>query len=435
MKLSNDIMIDECISYFSGRSVFDKVFAKMKKKYESLGHFGGNIVFNDMTMEEKWQLGGFLGKNYLLEDGKILVSFACMQKALEGSKFSSLTWEEILEAYYKKPLIANKDREEEKRSERELFFDNVLLSAGARGKIWLKELYADKADGYKILYNQYKKDKGQLEEIIKYVLKAVENLPIYSNKIMRLPVFAADITGNPHYFDENTIAQKLLLLFIKNYLNVEEVGESRPERKNSLLYYSGIMNDDLSNYVLIYGMAGRSRDGSLHGGMKGFMDMKEPYQLTLLSIRNLSGIECNELVYVVENPSFFSELIEYDDLLTVVCTNGQIRLSAFLLLDLLAKRQCRFLYAGDFDPEGLVIAQKLKTRYGSLLSFWNYTKDYYLKSISDVCLNETRLKALVNVTDSGLSEIKGEMLKYKQAGYQENIVYDMLSSISLNRIS
>lgn len=33
-----------------------------------------------------------------------------------------------------------------------------------------------------------------------------------------------------------------------------------------------------------------------------------------------------------------------------------------------------FWYAGDFDPEGLLIAQKLKLRYGERLNLWMYKK-------------------------------------------------------------
>ena len=43
--------------------------------------------------------------------------------------------------------------------------------------------------------------------------------------------------------------------------------------------------------------------------------------------------------------------------------NGQPRLSSLLLLDLFAKAKMEVWYAGDFDPEGLLIAQKLKQYY------------------------------------------------------------------------
>ena len=43
-----------------------------------------------------------------------------------------------------------------------------------------------------------------------------------------------------------------------------------------------------------------------------------------------------------------------------MCMNGQPRMSAVLLLDLLADAGVKLYYAGDFDPEGILIAQKIR---------------------------------------------------------------------------
>ena len=56
-----------------------------------------------------------------------------------------------------------------------------------------------------------------------------------------------------------------------------------------------------------------------------------------------------------------------------------------ILLDLL-KENHTFHYAGDFDPEGLLIAQNLKERYGSKLTLWNYQVEWYEKYLSDTVL-------------------------------------------------
>ena len=42
-----------------------------------------------------------------------------------------------------------------------------------------------------------------------------------------------------------------------------------------------------------------------------------------------------------------------------MCMNGHPRLAGLMALDLLAKSDTRVYYAGDLDPEGVVIAQKL----------------------------------------------------------------------------
>ena len=46
-----------------------------------------------------------------------------------------------------------------------------------------------------------------------------------------------------------------------------------------------------------------------------------------------------------------------------MCMNGQPRRASILLLDLAAQAGIRICYAGDFDPEGLLIAQKVIQYY------------------------------------------------------------------------
>ena len=84
-----------------------------------------------------------------------------------------------------------------------------------------------------------------------------------------------------------------------------------------------------------------------------------------------------------------------------------------------------FYYAGDFDPEGLLIAQTLKQRYKEKLYLWKYQKEYYNEAKSEVILSEQRLKKLQNICVDELQEIKEVLLKEKRAGYQENMVWEV----------
>ena len=77
-----------------------------------------------------------------------------------------------------------------------------------------------------------------------------------------------------------------------------------------------------------------------------------------------------------------------------------------ILLDLLS-RESRLHYAGDFDPEGLGIAQRLKDRYGSRLELWEYKPEYYLRARSAENLPEgmispERMKKLDKLRDAEL---------------------------------
>ena len=101
-----------------------------------------------------------------------------------------------------------------------------------------------------------------------------------------------------------------------------------------------------------------------------------------------------------------------------VCVSGQPRLATLLLLDFL-KENHRFWYAGDFDPEGLLIAQRLKERYGEALDFWKYEVQWYEQYLSSVRLSESRIKKLEHVYMQELQGIKEGIQKRKRAAYQE----------------
>lgn len=80
------------------------------------------------------------------------------------------------------------------------------------------------------------------------------------------------------------------------------------------------------------------------------------------------------------------------------------------------------MYAGDFDPEGLLIAQRLKERYEDSLYLWKYEAEWYKKYLSGVRLSGSRIKKLDHVYRPELLEIKKWMQKEQKAAYQEAMI-------------
>ena len=106
----------------------------------------------------------------------------------------------------------------------------------------------------------------------------------------------------------------------------------------------------------------------------------------------------------------------------MICTSGQLREASWQLLDLLAASGCSLYYAGDFDPEGLLIAQKLKVRYGERLKLWKYEADLYETYLSEVELSDRRMKKLEQVSVQELQEIREAMYKKRRSAYQESMM-------------
>ena len=138
-------------------------------------------------------------------------------------------------------------------------------------------------------------------------------------------------------------------------------------------------------------------------------------------------MECPEdTIYIVENPSVYAMLCgKWAGKKACMCMNGQPRLSAVLLLDLLAEAGVKIYYAGDFDPEGMLIAQKIKKYYQGEVCYWKMSVEDYEKSKSKEILTTKRLKMLEHIDDIELLQTAEALQKCGVAGYQENIL-DML---------
>lgn len=415
-------MMTQCLEYFRKRPVYRKLFAKVRSKYESLGHFGGTVTLTGLSVQEKQELGGFLQKDYT-ENKTVSVSAASLEKALKSSRFARLDWEEILEAYYGEALVGKKEQKLFETKRCEDFWGSILEScANDSASEFLREVLMQKKEGYLFLMQQYKENKEELKKLLKNFTEAVTALAALreTGKKELLPVFAATSTGNPHYFDEGTSAQRLLSLYLKWYLSAEkQEGLSRAEYKMKLYFEAGILKDELSNDVLVYGIRAWKKDGQLHEGIEGFFRCREVMKLTLKTLGSLgviSGME--KRVYVVENPAVFSALVDKYPNSTLVCGNGQPKLSVHLLLDRLAEHHILY-YSGDFDPEGLLIARDIKIRYGEKAVLWNYRAELYEKYVSEIVLDESRLKKLEKIETEELQEIKKLMLLRKCAAYQE----------------
>ena len=105
-----------------------------------------------------------------------------------------------------------------------------------------------------------------------------------------------------------------------------------------------------------------------------------------------------------------------------MCMNGQPKLAGLVALDLLAVSQTVVYYAGDLDPEGLLIAQKIAQYYKGEFHYWHMSVEDYRESLSKEVLSEKRLKSLDRITDERLLPVVESMRQERTAGYQEKLI-------------
>lgn len=431
--------MEECLSYFKERKVFEKIFSGFWKKYESLGRIGGTVILKNLPEEEREQLSGFLRKDC---HGKkqVSVSAKAFEEALEKSKFSEISFQEILENYFNMPLVAKKEEQERREREIELFFERVLSSAEEPSvKSWLETCQREKNSVFQYIEREWKKNSADTFAMLQVVCMAGECLPCRTESYELLPVFAARLTKDPHAFDSGTAIHYFLCSYLQFlFPDVKEDGGSHTEQVWALFFQGGILKDDLSNSVLLYGFHGVLPDGGLHDGLEGFFEQKEPVSLTLLSLSRMkelypasgslpNGQEklVNEKgsrdIYMVENPAVFSYLFEKYPKGSFICGNGQQRMAVWVLLSKIPK-EYRIFYAGDFDPEGLGIAQRLKQRFPEQVQLWKYEVGLYRTYMTSNEISEQRLKKLDAILLPELSELCACMKEKKAAVYQEALL-------------
>lgn len=92
---------------------------------------------------------------------------------------------------------------------------------------------------------------------------------------------------------------------------------------------------------------------------------------------------------------------------------------------MISENNCKMYYSGDYDPEGLLIADKLFDRYKEKIAPMYYSKEIYLSIVSDVEIDLSRIKQLDKVKDKRLIPIVECMKEIKKAAYQEKIFYSI----------
>lgn len=428
--MKDQALLKECVQYFRDNGGFVRVFEKMKSKFHSLGHIGGTIALQNLSPQERDALSGFLKKDYSRQKSAS-IKLESFQKSLDGTRFCGLALEDILRAYFDEELISNKQARNNYEKDRNSFFTELKDEySNTPGGEWLGHIWAYRGSAYKTLVQRYDADKAALRQDIDAVCRAINNLPCSRNERVRLPVFASDITKNPHAFDNHTACGQLFVHALTYVFSMcrPESAEERAE----LYYGAGILSDEVSSFVLCSGLKAYEKNG-LHPGWEGFCLSNEPVQATLMNLSRLHRIISPwDRVYAVENPGVFTAILDRtsQENVPLICTYGHVRIASLVLMDMLVKEGTDIYYSGDFDPEGLLIADKLKSRYGEKLKLWRYSPDDYVNALSDRPISSMRIKKLESIKDKSLVSLSQCIKENLLAGYQELLIDKLIEDIS-----
>lgn len=279
-----------------------------------------------------------------------------------------------------------------------------------------------------------------LADDLHMLVRALELLHLLrvEKRYQYLPVFAAELFGDPHRLDPGTRDAHLLLLLLQWLemqwgVEVDEMNSIPSLRRQARYLSAGILLDDVSNYAMLCGVEAVGRDGQVHAGMEGFAMEGAPVNVPLSVITGWTQLHCREnTLWIVENPVVYAVLCErFGHTRSLMCMNGQPRLSAWLILKLLRDGGIRVYYAGDFDPEGLCIAEKVQqSLWPGQCVFWHMSEADYRSAQSQKSIDARRMKMLDHLQDPLLQNTAALIRQQGVAGYQENILQMYLSEDS-----
>ncbi len=420
----------DCVTYFLEKSGWTRQMNEILKKYQSYGKASGTVSLPDATAEECRVAGLFMGKTFYPPLRYRLLNF---EQALKASRFQDTSLPELLEGYFGCPVRVNKEVHEARQEWIRNLFEQVYTQAKSEtAQNWIHRMLDSKGNGYSLFLKAADKEEEAACTALKQACGALDILATQSLSERHLAVFSAGITANPHSFDMDRLAGKLLLYGVCDWKQREYPHTA--EQRAETLFLVNLFADDISSFTTQSGLLLYTEEGE-HPAFQAFRTRNESAVLTLSNLSTIvRAASPTGKIYIVENQMVFSHLCEQSppSHSPILCTSGQVKTASLILLDLLAASGCMMYYSGDFDPEGLRIADRLALRYPGQFFFWHLNKDDYYRSLSGESISSSRLTELDQLRSPNLQVVSSEIRKIRRAGYQELLLEQLLNDLKSN---
>ena len=400
--------------------------ALLLKKYKSYGRTAGTISLPDATQEECEAARMLFGRSFL---PPLRIKLAEFESKLQETRYGGVSLKELLEAYFSCTIQTKNQERENVEAHLRTFLAQAKMECGSDVcHAWIAALGEKRGNGYTLLHRAVS-DGQDAQPALTVACRAVDWLETHSLQAVRLAVLSAKVCSDPHALDTRTLCGDLFvhLLAFRDGCPTPSTAEERDQ----LYFRGGILNDSISSSVTQLGLILYTGEDE-HPAFQAFRQRKEVCTLTLTNLAGLSAAASpSGRVYLVENQMVFSQLCDCADRFhsPLICTSGQPQVAVLRTLDLLAASGNELYYSGDFDGKGLSIATQLFARYGDHLHFWHITPEDYLQSRSDMTLTEPSVRLLQN-TSPVLAPTVEVILKYRQAGYQELLLSELLKDLT-----
>lgn len=437
------------VEYFKQEKGFHRLLNQCIKKYQSLGRIGGSVMLETLTDVEKDALSSLLRQDYSKQKSAT-VALVDIEKALQNTRFSDIGLKELLDGYKGEDILTRAAIENRYQSQKELYWQALYDRYSHENcRLWLRHIQK-KGHRTRGIHRAYDQNSLLLKSQLEAVLNALAQLPGEGQGIRqyeRLPFFAGGITSDPHGFDLDTEQGRLLLSALQFLRRHQDNGYGintsfNAEEKTELLGHFGIVRDDLLNFATCCGILGFRagekepapfwRSACEEGAV-----LNAPLREILKMERFIPAFSFyrgnkEKVVFTLENSGVYSEILDHlkaRETPPVICTHGQIKLANLILLDRLVQNDVIVYYSGDFDPEGLLMAQRLLLRYGAKVKLWHYYLEDYMGALSEVGLEDARINKLQGILVPELMRVRDEMRNHKKVAYQEHFFKSLVADI------
>lgn len=411
------------INYYKNSSAYRKMCKDLMMKYKRYGRLTGRISLKDYTDKQKIKIADFVGESVADLGSKNDVSVAKIKSAHLDAKYGDYDLAYLASEVTGIGLSVDSDGSKpSKEAIKETIRDEIrqLLSA-VRSDV-LDEIMD------KIYYeNKYKEiSLGDIyflgNAIEKINQRAGQFDGVNFDNYIYLAVFAAEITSNPYEFDEGTVLGDWLFRILALTYGDKPAGMSYMEYRDRVFEHYGILLDDIFHFLSVSHMLARS-NGEVNSVWSASCRNQVSWKAPLKHILKMDLIypELGDALILVENASVFYILSAMFNSLPIVCFHGKLRKSIWTFMDKLSK-DAKVYYAGDFDPEGLKMADDLKQAYGDMIDLSLMRMKYYEGSKPRTKIKPANLDILDKIRDEKLKEVAEAIKDTKLVGHQYNLI-------------
>lgn len=289
---------------------------------------------------------------------------------------------------------------------------------------WLENLLEETPSG-KWFRRAWNGNRELAVTAVKNVALAINALPVVGES--HIAIFAARITGDPHCFDQKTMAGQLLLIAIGELFDEVPGREELPPSiwRALQLGQVSLEVDGISSDVAVAHFR-----NSGHPVIQAMADQGGGWKVPLREVRELQPLRVfGRAAYVLENPSIFETFVNRirqwprDERPLLICTAGFLSAAGYQLMEKLAGAGYKLYYGGDFDWNGITIALTLKKRFPSLV-LWRMSAEDYLVALNQrpeqgnlLPRDVTRLSRV----EGDMAEVARVMLNIGKPAYQEQL--------------